>query len=449
MIYFTNFRAGKDQKPEKRKFTDSSTQNKFNSFTKQPTSKKVKKFDDNDCEIFDGKIPDTDDNTGKVANGIVSFDQDECFKKQVKGKAVYHSSSEDDVEVDKKDATEKSSKKNRIDIHSSEHKKKLRQRFLEKQKLTQSSDNKPFKEVKEKKNNKYYEGSSDEEDEAKEEIPNENVNKTSTDVLKTFKSFSNVWQDTDEETDDSDSDSDPSSTDQNEVSEVEEEQSEEKRAEIKRKLQKTTEKVENRNESKLQMTRYDPAADDQDQFLRKEPEPLDQNVNQKDAAETMTKKFEIKTDLKQAFNSENTSGGFSFGFLGEHDAENENEVKQNDLVADYDSDQEEIVKKPKVDLAAKFGMKLKGKGVSKSNKTFFFTPEDPRLEEGVSWFFDHEVDVDDIRTKYNEKRPILAEILKKRLRNKQKRMEGSSKKQKAWSGGKGKVRKNFNRSKRK
>merc|ERR1719323_1512356 len=129
------------------------------------------------------------------------------------------------------------------------------------------------------------------------------------------------------ETDDSDSDSDPSSTDQNEVSEVEEEQSEEKRAEIKRKLQKTTEKVENRNESKLQITRYDPAADDQDQFLRKEPEPLDQNVNQKDAAETMTKKFEIKTDLKQAFNSENTSGGFSFGFLGEHDAENENEIK--------------------------------------------------------------------------------------------------------------------------
>ena len=163
----------------------------------------------------------------------------------------------------------------------------------------------------------------------------------------------------------------------------------------------------------------------------------------------MKKNFEIKTDLKQAFNSGNTAGGFSFGFLGGNEEANENEEKQIKIVADYESDDEEVIKKPKVDVAAKFGMKLKGKGVLKSNKTFFFTAEDPRLEEGVAWFFEHEINIDDIRTKYNEKRPILSEILKKRLRNKQKRMEGSSKKQKSWSGGKGKLKKNFNKSKRK
>merc|ERR1712126_95126 len=106
---------------------------------------------------------------------------------------------------------ENKQKKNKIDIHSSEHKEKLRQRFLERQKLTQSIDDKPSKEIKTKKNNKYYEGSSDEEDEVQEK-PTEIANKTSTEVLKTFKSFSNIWQDSDDEKDDDDEhDSDSSS----------------------------------------------------------------------------------------------------------------------------------------------------------------------------------------------------------------------------------------------
>merc|ERR1712126_176133 len=134
---------------------------------------------------------------------------------------------------------ENKQKKNKIDIHSSEHKEKLRQRFLERQKLTQSIDDKPAKEIKTKKNNKYYEGSSDEEEDDAQEKPTEIANKTSTEVLKTFKSFSNIWQDSDdekdnEEEDDFDSSSDPTGTDQDEDSEVEEEQTEEKRAEVKR-----------------------------------------------------------------------------------------------------------------------------------------------------------------------------------------------------------------------
>merc|ERR1719450_58079 len=151
-----------------------SVQNKFTNFTNQPSSKKVKKFDDGDDD--GDKIPTGNDtNTGKVNNGIVSFEQDDHLEKQVKKKAVYHSSSEDE-EVSKTDVIENKQKKNKIDIHSSEHKEKLRQRFLERQKLTQSIDDKPAKEIKTKKNNKYYEGSSDEEDEVQEK-PTEIANK--------------------------------------------------------------------------------------------------------------------------------------------------------------------------------------------------------------------------------------------------------------------------------
>merc|ERR1712133_186346 len=129
---------------------------------------------------------------------------------------------------------ENKQKKNKIDIHSSEHKEKLRQRFLERQKLTQSIDDKPAKEIKTKKNNKYYEGSSEEEEDDAQEKPTEIANKTSTEVLKTFKSFSNIWQDSDDEKDDddehdSDSSSDSSSQDQDDE-EDDEEQLEERRA---------------------------------------------------------------------------------------------------------------------------------------------------------------------------------------------------------------------------
>ena len=74
-----------------------------------------------------------------------------------------------------------------------------------------------------------------------------------------------------------------------------------------------------------------------------------------------------------------------------------------------------------------------------------------REEEGVKFFFDHEVDADDVREKFNEKRPVLSEIFKKRLRNKQKRSQpakGSTKKKGSWQGPGGKVKRHSHKSKK-
>merc|ERR1712223_2124577 len=86
----------------------------------------------------------------------------------------------------------------------------------------------------------------------------------------------------------------------------------------------------------------------------------------------------------------------------------------------------------------KFGLKLKEKAVhasvinSSDNKlshakleTFFFTPNDKRLEEGLSFIRNTE-SMDILRTKFEEKRPILAEILRKKMRNKVKKHEKNS-----------------------
>ena len=86
----------------------------------------------------------------------------------------------------------------------------------------------------------------------------------------------------------------------------------------------------------------------------------------------------------------------------------------------------------------KFGLKLKEKAVfaslvnpadgkaSESNhETFFFLPNDKRFEEGLSFIRETE-SMDKLRAKFEEKRPILAEILRKKLRNKVKKQEKNS-----------------------
>ena len=86
----------------------------------------------------------------------------------------------------------------------------------------------------------------------------------------------------------------------------------------------------------------------------------------------------------------------------------------------------------------KFGLKLKEKAVHASVinssdsklshvklETFFFTPNDKRLEEGLSFIRNTE-SMDILRTKFEEKRPILAEILRKKMRNKVKKHEKNS-----------------------
>ena len=135
--------------------------------------------------------------------------------------------------------------------------------------------------------------------------------------------------------------------------------------------------------------------------------------------------FEIKTDLKQAFDSKKSSSGFSFGFLGPSATDDNPATSTSalDAVDDlYESDEDIKAPVKKKSNISTFGIQLKGKGVSKTSTSFFFSSEDdPRYEEGVSYFFDYKVDSEELRQKHTENRPVLSDILKKRFRNKQKK----------------------------
>ena len=446
------FRASKTGEVEKRKGSVSENVEKKKSiYSERPADKKFKFSDTSEKNT----------NLGEVKNGIVSFDEKTATAKSQSKLKAYHSSSEDEEagEGGGKSQQASTKKKSSVDKKSTEHKEKLRQRFLEKQKLSSTESSvKPLIITKPK--GKYYEGSSDEEDEEKDEKNNQTEEKPvkeSGDVFKNLKTFSNVWQDSDDEEEDEESESD--SSEDSSDSEDNEEESNTKRANLHKQLQEAAGNTNSDPNSKLVITRYDPTLDDQDQFLRRD-DGVSKEVEEESSSEKVNKEsktFEIRTDLKQAFGGGGSSSGFSFGFLGgapqENDAHNE-KAEQFLPSAEYESDSEEnkTVTKPKVDIGARFGMQLKGKGVTKSSRSFFFTPEDPRLEEGVKFFFDHEVDVDSIRAKFNEKRPILSEILKKRLRNKQKRMHparGSAKKKGSWQGQTGKVNRHSHKSKNK
>merc|ERR1712098_387008 len=160
------------------------------------------------------------------------------------------------------------------------------------------------------------------------------------------------------------------------------------------------------------ITRYDPTAEDQDQFMRNDPSSVEDIEDNKEIPSRPDKSFNITTDLKNAFgSSSNSSTGFSFGFLGgggESNEVSEDSKMQLDANFDSDSDAEEMQRKPKVD-------------------------------------------VDELRTKFNDRRPILSEILKKKLRNKMKKagVSRNSRKQSTWKGDKVKFKKNFNKSKKK
>ena len=445
-------RASKAEEGEKRKGSVSeNVEGKKSIYSERPAEKKL-------------KFSDASENfthLGELKNGIVSFDEKSAAAKSQSKLKAYHSSSEDEEGGGGggKLQQAKTKRKSSVDKKSIEHKEKLRQRFLEKQKLsTAETAVKPQQIAKPK--GKYYEGSSDEEEEEEENKEEKNNQtgvehvKESGDVFKNLKTFSNVWQDSDDEEENDDSESD-SSEDSSE-SEEDEEETNTKRANLHKQLQETAGNTDSDPNSKHLITRYDPTLDDQDQFLR--PDDGDSKETEKGSASELvnkeTKTFEIRTDLKQAFGGGGSSTGFSFGFLGGAPQENDTNNEKTDQFlpsTEYESDNEEIitVNKPKVDIGARFGMQLKGKGVAKSSRSFFFTPEDPRLEDGVKFFFEHEVDVDNIREKFNEKRPILSDILKKRLRNKQKRMQparGSAKKKGSWQGQGGKVKRHSHKS---
>jgi len=444
-------RASKAGEGEKRKGSVSeNVEGKKSIYSEKPAEKKLKFSDAS--ENFT--------NLGEVNNGIVSFDEKTAAAKSQSKSKAYHSSSEEEEGGGGLSQQVNTKKKSSVVKKSIEDKEKLRQRFLEKQKLsTAEKAVKPLQVAKPK--GKYYEGSSDEEEEENKEDKNNQTGeehvKESGDVFKNLKTFSNVWQDSDDEEEDDDSESD--STEDSSESEEDEEVSNTKRANLHKQLQETAGNTDSDPNSKHVITRYDPTLDDQDQFLRSDDG--DSKEKEKGCASDLenkeTKTFEIRTDLKQAFGGGGSSSGFSFGFLGGAPQENDSNNGKTDPFlpsAEYESDNEEIitVTKPKVDIGARFGMQLKGKGVTKSSRSFFFTPEDPRLEDGVKFFFEHEVDVDNIRGKFNEKRPILSDILKKRLRNKQKRMQpvrGSAKKKGSWQGQGGQVKRHSHKSKNK
>lgn len=443
-----------NEKSEKRKSSET------NGMLEHPADKKLK------------PLNELEKNIGEVKNGIVSFDHDKSPTKSHQKKTAYHSSSEDEdgggvggggeAADEGRKVNQSHSNKKQNDTKSTEHKEKLRQRFLEKQKLTETDHgaSQKSKTIRNQKG-KFYEGSSDEEEEI---IPEDNETKSSVEVLKKFQSFSNIWQDSDDENksdedDEEESSSDSSSSDSEDDDDVAE-KAEEKKKELRRKLQQSVEvsdsKISKQNNGAM-ITRYDPMMEDQDQFMRKDDAVVEDN-NVEESHNKTSKNFEIKTDLKEAFGKNNSAGGFSFGFLGGKNEDNEESTDTHPSEKyEIDSDEDDLKQpnlktKAKLDIGARFGMQLKGKGVAKSSKSFFFSADDSRLEDGVKFFFDHKVNIDEVREKYNEQRPILSEILKKRLRNKQKRMEVSKKssnKSTPWkSKSNGKVKRRSNKNKK-
>jgi len=305
-----------------------------------------------------------------------------------------------------------------------------------------------------KMSSKFYEGSSDEEDEANTDRSIGNV-----DVLQNIQSYSNMWKDTtdnkanpiSQSEDSSESDSEESSSDESEESirAADSGDNDDENNEEKSKSSSST-SFQNMN---IVMPRYDPTSEDHAQFLKK-TEHLTTEEQKDVVAAPKTKsssKFEVKTDLKQVFGSKENSSGFSFGFGGGEQEKNSDLTtfhlsKKVGIVEDTGHDKVKVNNLLGNNSAFKFGMQLKGKRIENNMKSsFFFTEDDPRLEEGISYFFDSKLDLDVIREKFNEQRPILSEILKKRQRSKLKRMsKTSNKRTSSWNkeGNKKNFRKN-------
>merc|ERR1711971_1360167 len=187
------------------------------------------------------------------------------------------------------------------------------------------------------------------------------------------------------------------------------------------------------------MIRYDPLSEGQENYLRGENTEGDaglENEIEKEGGKPISS-YSVTSDLKAAFNS---SKGFSFGFGGSKDATDE-KPKEVEVTGDWDAEEEEeadesnavdnVVKKSNDDVAASFGRKLRVKGVDKAASPFFFTPDDSRLEAGLDFFFNKEVDIDKLRENWDSKgRSVLVEILKRRARSKAAKAKAASGKRK-------------------
>merc|ERR1712212_654613 len=81
-------------------------------------------------------------------------------------------------------------------------------------------------------------------------------------------------------------------------------------------------------------------------------------------------------------------------------------------------------------LSDTFALKLKEKVANEASakgqtEPFFFTSNDKRFAAAAS-FLQLKESLSEVRTKYEEKRPILASIMKKKLKNKAKKQEKMS-----------------------
>ena len=230
--------------------------------------------------------------------------------------------------------------------------------------------------------------------------------------------------------------------------------------------------------------RFDPSLKDHKQFLvqekkeedsstseeEEEKEEKEQKQEQKETAnekETASgdKNYWVSNSLSQALagtkrsaeTSHSTSTGFSFGFaskesnstgfsllskFGKVDAEHETKRSgpkhlsylENNPFKFESSDTEEE-KEPEQKISAStdlmvldpmdlFAQKLKEKASATkgASESFFFRPNDPRFEEG-RFFFTPTQSIDEMRSKHEVQRPLLAQIMKKKLRRRAKKQE--------------------------
>jgi len=382
---------------------------------------------------------------GEVKDGMVIFGEEEGREEdqelfnveKMKVSKIYHSSSEEEhlekpVEI-KKVLKKKAAKE---DKNSAEFKAKMTERFLKKQKLAEEEKalQEAFKNGEKrtkKKDGAYY---SDSDEESDDEV------KKSHEVLEKLQSFAgDLWKDSDDEGETRRRISALKENDDEESSEDEEDEDEDSSNE-----EEEEEKVVRKKPmfDPSPMIRYDPLSEGQENYLRGETADGDtglENEVEKEEEKT-TSSFSVTSDLKAAFNS---SKGFSFGFGGSKEATNEKEKpKEVEAKGDWDAEEEadesiamDVVKKSNDDVAASFGRQLRVKGVDKAASPFFFTPNDPRLETGLDFFFNQEVDMDKLREDWDSKgRAVLVEILKKRARSKAANAKAASGKRKGQQG---------------
>jgi len=378
---------------------------------------------------------DKGEGDGEVKDGMVIFGEEEGREgeaelfnvEKMKVSKIYHSSSEEEqseTPVETKKVLKKKAVKE--DKSSAEFKAKMTERFLKKQKLAeeekaQLEETKSGEKKTKKKDGAYY---SDSDEESDEEVEKGH------EVLEKLQSFAgDLWKDSDDEGETGKDSSAPKE-------EADEEESSEEDSDMEDEEDSSNEEEEEEEEKVVRkkpmfdpspMIRYDPLSESQADYLRgdsKESDPSLENEQASKEEEKPTSSYSVTSDLKAAFNS---SKGFSFGFGGSKEATDEKE-KPKEIVAtdDWDAVEEaddgvsvDVVKKTSDDVAASFGRQLRVKGVDKAVNPFFFTPNDDRLEAGLDFFFNQEVDMDKLRENWDSKgRAVLVEILKKRARSK-------------------------------